>query len=206
MLIADVSNVNGRVNFAALRKAGVKAVWLKATEGLTFNDRDYHAFRKAANKAGLRVGAYHFAHPENHTAVAEAGHFAKVIGRPHRTDLRPVLDFETFADVKPEALDFWARRFNQVVKEDIGVVPVFYSYPDFIHNLRPNKPIGNGLWLASYSKNDGKDHPFEVPAPWKRVVAHQFTSNWHVAGHDGTIDLSYAPKLRGVLAHPLRGL
>jgi lysozyme len=206
MLIADVSNVNGRVNFQALKAAGVKAVWLKAAEGLTFNDRDYVAFRKAANKAGLRVGAYHFAHPEAHTAVAEAAHFAKVIGRPRRTDLRPVLDFETGTDVKPEALEWWARRFNQVLKEEIGTVPVFYSYPAFIEAIRPHKTIGDGLWLASYSKNDGKDHPFSIPAPWKKVVAHQFTSKWTVAGHDGFIDLSYAPKLRGVLAHPLLGL
>lgn len=206
MLIADVSNVNGDVNFAAIKQAGVKAVWLKATEGLNFNDRDYQKFRRAANKAGLRVGAYHFAHPELHSAVAEAGHFSKVIGRPRRTDLRPVLDFETKANVNPEALEWWARRFNQVVKEEIGVVPIFYSYPAFIEEMRPSKPIGDGLWLASYGRNDGKDYPFSVPRPWKKIVAHQFTSNWHVSGHVGSIDLSYAPKLRAVLAHPVLGI
>jgi len=207
MLIADVSNVNGNVNFKALRNAGVRAVWLKATEGLTFNDRDYVAFRRAANKAGLRVGAYHFARPADHGAVAEAAHFARRIGKPGRTDLRPVLDLETPApNITEAALVEWARKFNRTVEADIGVTPVFYSYPAFIEQLHPEKAIGDGLWLASYGRNDGKNYPFKVPAPWKKVVAHQFTSNWHVEGHDGPIDLSYAPKVRAVLAHPVLGL
>lgn len=205
MLIADVSNVNGNVNFAALKKAGVKAVWLKATEGLTFNDRDYKLFRNEARKEGMRVGAYHFARPDLNTGITEAQHFAKVIGKPGRTDLRPVLDFETEHGT-PETQLNWIKNFNAILDQHIGVIPVFYSYPDFIKNLAPKYPLGDGLWLASYSKNDGKDHPFEIPAPWRKVVAHQFTSKWTVAGQEGYHDLSYAPRLRGVLAHPVLGL
>lgn len=207
MLIADVSNVNGEVNFATLKSAGVKAVWLKVTEGLTFNDKDYPAFKKAANKAGLRVGGYHFAHPADNSAISEATHFARNIGRLGRRDLRPVLDFETPAPhLPPIAMETWIKRFNSAIKLKLGVVPAFYSYGPFIEELKLVEPVGDGLWLAAYSRNDGKDYPFAIPHPWKKVIAHQFTSKWTVAGHSGYIDLSYVPKLRAVLAHPVLGL
>jgi GH25 family lysozyme M1 (1,4-beta-N-acetylmuramidase) len=123
-----------------------------------------------------------------------------------RTDLRPVLDFETHASALSGAqMIAWARRFNSRVHERLGLFPIFYTYPAFL-SVRPDKPIGSGLWLASYSKNDGKDHPFSIPRPWKKVVAHQFTSQGRLPGHAGHIDLSHADSLRSVLAHPVLGL
>jgi hypothetical protein len=72
--------------------------------------------------------------------------------------------------------------------------------------IGPARPIGAGLWLASYARNDGTDHGAAVPPPWRSYVAHQFSSNCLVSGCGGRVDLSHARRLRPLLAHGLRGL
>lgn len=204
MLIADLSSNNAtEPNWVALKRAGVSAVWLKATEGLTWNDPTFQNRRKAANKAGLRVGAYAFARPDLHPygAEAEARHFVQTVGHVGATDLRPVLDYERISSQGHD--EAWARNWTGVVKDKLGVGPLFYSYPGLISSLKFSKPVGYGLWLAAYSRNDGHEHPFTIPAPWKKVVAHQFSSQCRVNGCAGLIDLStvYAPN--AILAHPV---
>lgn len=201
MLIVDLSSNQGSVDFARLKKAGVGGVWMKVTEGATWDDPDWVARAKAARKAGLRVGGYHFARPDRNGAVKEAHHFAAKLGKIGRRDLRPVLDYETHP-----ADGVWARNFASTFRRLTGTPVVFYSYPAFIGEMDCGKPVGDGLWLASYSRNDGVEHPYTVPSPWRRAVAHQFTSNGRVAGVPGRVDLSHAPRLRGVLAHPVIGL
>lgn len=190
MLILDLSNNNAEPDWKHLRAHGVDAVFLKASEGNSWVDPTFKSRRKAANAAGIRVGAYHFARPDLHvTPKQEAANFCKVVGKVGLSDLRPVLDFETYAH--GVNLENWARDWNNRVKDVLKVGPLFYSYPAFIHEMNLSKPIGYGLWLASFSKNDGVEHPYSIPSPWKHAVLHQFTSNGHVFGVPGKVDENY---------------
>lgn len=205
MLIVDLSSNNKAPDFRVLARH-VQGAWIKATEGVGYTNPTYKAWKASAGKAGLRTGAYHFARPDVEP-VASAERFCEVVGKVGRRDLRPVLDFETWNDkLTPAAHVAWARAFNKTVQKQLGVTPIFYSYPSFIEKLKAAVPIGDGLWLASYGANDGKQHPFQIPAPWLHTVAHQFTSNARIAGVSGVVDLSYASRLRGVIAHPVIGL
>lgn len=206
MELIDVSNVNGSVDWKKVRADGVTGAWLKASEGVTFTDALFAAHRRAANRAGVRVGAYHFARPDNNTAKQEADHFSDVVGKVGRRDLRPVLDYEHDTTLSARELEEWARHFNQRVVDRLGVLPAFYSYPFYIAKMHLTSPIGNGLWLADYGPNDGVRHPPKVPPPWLRCIAHQYTSKGTVRGVSGHVDRSYAPRVQGVLAHPLLGL
>lgn len=207
MQIIDVSNVNGVVDWHRVYAAGIRGVYLKATEGATFDDGLFQSARRRANAAGLRVGAYHFARPDHNNPKIEADHFARVVGKVGRRDLRPVLDFEQAAPkLKPVELEWWARSWNQRVLSKLGVLPAFYTYPWYEEHLKLSKPIGNGLWLADYSINDGHLHPPTIPAPWKKIILHQYTSRGLVDGVTGFVDRSIATNLRSVLAHPVLGL
>lgn len=203
MKIIDISNVNGPVGWKRVRLSGVTGVWLKATEGKTWNDPVYLSNRKGAHSALLRVGAYHFARPDNNSPEDEAEHFSNVIGKIGINDLKPVLDLETKGS---KDLEQWARDFNKKFEELRGIWPAFYSYSYFIKQMSPKTTIGNGLWLADYGANDGKRHTISVPAPWEHYIAHQYTSRGKVLGVNGYVDISYAPKITGVLAYPKGGL
>ena len=213
VLLIDLASGNGRVDWPTLARHGIAGAWRKATEGATYNDPGFGPARQAAHAAGVPLGAYHFARPDRNTAEAEAEHFCRMIGEVREHELRPALDMEHPAGVDREEweravakvdLEAWARAFNHRVKAELGVGPIFYSYSSFIlEHVKPQHgPIGYGLWLAVYDRNDGAEHPFTVPPPWKRAVAHQFTSRARVAGVEGFVDLSSAPSLRPLLAHP----
>lgn len=204
MLILDLSNNNSEPDWKQLVQQGVTGVFLKASEGTSFTDSTFKERRVAANKVGLHVGAYHFARPDQSGAAMQAALFTDIVGKLDSTDLKPVLDFESASSLSPSELEKWARDFNQEVKAKLGRVPIFYSYSAYVEMLRPSWPIGNGLWLASYGRDDGTEHPFVVPFPWKKIVAHQFTSNCSITGCAHPVDMSNANSLRSLLAYPVR--
>lgn len=202
--ILDLSNNNSEPDWARLKTQSIEAIYLKASEGTTFVDKTFASRRAVANKHGLKVGAYHFARPDASSPEDQARAFVKVIGKIGVNDLRPALDFEVPSKLHgPVALVVWARRFNREVKRLTGVLPIFYSYTSYIAGLRADAPIGAGLWLASYSRNDGKEYPFSIPSPWRGAVAHQFSSRCYVGGCSGPVDLSSAKSLTPLLAHPV---
>ena len=200
LLIADLSNNQTDVNLAHLKAVGVDAVIHKASEGTGFTDPWFERRRARAKALGIPFGAYHFADTRS-SGEAEGKHFAEVVGKLGRYDLLPVLDLEAGDPAHTEA---FARAFNREVEARLGAVPMFYSYPDYIARMRLTHTIGDGLWLASYSRNDGRDHPFMVPAPWRSYWLHQFTSAGKLNGVPFHVDLSHVnPHGRLPYVHPL---
>lgn len=200
-LVVDLSNNNASVDFARLaRVPGLEGVYLKASEGEHFRDATFHARRREANAAGLRVGAYHFGRLSS--PAIEAASFVGMVGELDRRDLRPVLD----AEVDPgHAWVEWTHEWNAAVRDRLGVGPLFYSYPAWITELQASAPLGYGLWLASYGPDDGHEHGYSVPAPWRKAVLHQFTSRAILPGVHGYCDVSSAARLGPLLARPIAG-
>ena len=197
LLVVDVSNAQGQVDWQQVAAAGVHGALLKATEGVTFADAFFHANRAGAAAARVHAGAYHFARPDRNAPEDEARHFLAVVGTLHPFELRPALDLEVPGHVGADGPADWARRFCQTVHEHAKVWPIFYSYRSFITAMAPPAPIGDGLWLASYGRNTGLDEPGsgEPPKPWRHVLLHQFTSRGHLAGVRGLVDLSHCSRL-----------
>ena len=56
----DVSKHNGDIDFNQVRDDDYQFVYIKASEGMTYKDDAFDRNYRAARKAGLKVGAYHF--------------------------------------------------------------------------------------------------------------------------------------------------
>ncbi len=188
----DLSNNNrGAIDAVRLRKAGQERVYLKLTEGSGFVDRTHASRRAALVKAGLRVGEYHFARPSSNTPAEEARFFLEHLPKlTKRSSLRPCLDLED-PDASPTSrIGRWALKWIELVHRESGHVVVIYGSPSYLldcHLVGPPAP----LWLASYGRNDGREHPFQIPRPWRRVAAHQYASVARVAGVVGPVDISH---------------
>lgn len=211
ILVVDLSNNNaGPINFAKIRQAGAFGVLLKVSEGTAFVDDTFYARARAARDAGLHVGGYHFARPGS-DAIAQASLFCRHLGTVGRRDLHPALDLEVNDNhLHPVDLFAWARHFQMHVHNQTGARCLLYTYPAFLRSLAWQHQLetGAGLWIADYGPDDGRDHgvPASSLAPWRRCVAHQFTSKGRLDGVPGAVDLSHARSRRGLLAHGIRGL
>jgi lysozyme len=123
----DISHHQGHaIDYAAAKRAGVRWMYHKATEGATFTDSNYEHRRAEAKAAGIPFGAYHFARAGADDAVLEARHFLSV-AKPKPGDLRPALDLETTEGRSLPQLRTWAELFIAEVKLQTGVVPVIYT-------------------------------------------------------------------------------
>lgn len=207
--LIDLSNNNpSPIDFGKVRQHGVFGAWLKVSEGVSFVDPDYRARADAARMVKLHVGGYHFARPAESEPGRQAEFFCSLLGKVQRRDLHPVLDLEDGGHLSSTALSSWARSFLEHVHRLTGRRALTYSSPGFILPRAWPETFGTGcgLWLAYYGPDDGTDHGCTPPHPWRRIVAHQYTSKGHVAGINGRVDLTHARARRKILAHGLRGL
>ncbi|KAJ7855733.1 glycoside hydrolase superfamily [Mycena olivaceomarginata] len=70
----DLSHSQVTVDWAKVKAAGVSFVYIKATEGTTFQDPTFSSKYSGATRttAGLIRGGYHFAHPGSSSGAAQA--------------------------------------------------------------------------------------------------------------------------------------
>jgi GH25 family lysozyme M1 (1,4-beta-N-acetylmuramidase) len=168
----DISHhQSGRLDLTAAKRAGLRWMYVKATEGTSIKDKTHRSRVKQARSAGLPVGAYHFARPEGRDAAAEARFFLA------NTDLRagdmvPMLDLEDIGDLTlaqlTEWTGVWVRTVNQEIRrQGLSGKPVIYTP----FNL--TKGFGCLLWVARYS-NDFRAPV--IPRPWKRAAIWQHSN------------------------------
>lgn len=207
-LVIDISDNNAEPDWARLALVPIAGVICKLSEGLTERDPFGPGWAKRARGVGLRAGFYHYGHASN-APVTEAGHFLRMIelaGGIKRRDYRPALDLEVTDGQGMKAVNTWAREWCRAVRRGCGVCPMYYTYSAFAQWQRLSSTIGCALWLAAYDRDDGQEHAYAVPAPWKHVDLHQFTSRGAIPGCRGLVDVSYAHRPRALLAHPILGL
>lgn len=118
----------GALDLAAAKRAGVRWIIHKATEGNTYRDPLYARRRAQAKQAGIPFGAYHFARAGSGLAdaAAEARAFL-AYATPAPGDLRPALDLETDEGLSLDELRAWARTWIATVRKATGVLPIVYT-------------------------------------------------------------------------------
>ncbi len=176
----DISAHNGDVDFKAAAKDGMEFVWIKATEGVTFQDRKFASNHKNAGKAGLKRGAYHFFRFDK-DGVEQAINLLQTIG-DRNLEMGVAIDIETSGN--PEGID------EDIIKERImamvdylnlcGLAPTLYCNKTDYYNYLAESFPGNSLWICSFSQDP-------ITAPW---TFWQFNHNGSVKGAKGKVDLN----------------
>jgi lysozyme len=163
----DISHHNPQpVDFAAAKRAGVKWIYHKATEGSTVTDANLTRRGQEAMLAGIPFGTYHFARPDGGDAAAEARHYLSV-AKPGEGDLRPMLDLEDDGGLSRSALTRWVGEWVAIVEKATGGKPIIYTPFDL------DDTFGCLLWVARYHPDNAAPR---VPAPWKAWDIRQFSN------------------------------
>jgi GH25 family lysozyme M1 (1,4-beta-N-acetylmuramidase) len=186
----DVSNHQGTVDFARVKKAGYTFAYLKATEGLGFVDPFYLGNVQKARAAGLKVGAYHFLQPKSGRTGADEARAFHVQLAKGKLELRPVVDVEV-TGLSPAQTENYVDQFVTELRQ-LGHDPLIYTFPAF---LKWHRTHGCPLWIAHF----GVSKP-TVPSPWRAYTIWQHSSTARVPGVSGNCDVNRCPDLRRILA------
>ena len=179
----DVSKHNGNIDFDQVRDDDYQFVFIKASEGKTYQDEAFGRNYRSARQAGLMVGAYHFFR-KNRTGAEQARNFLDAIkGRP--LDLPLVIDLEDdWGNGATVSRDTALERVMEMIGflNDKGYQVMIYTNLDGYNKYYKDLLSDHDLWLCSFTSPD------LLPALPHRFQ--QFSHEGSVKGVDGDVDLN----------------
>jgi lysozyme len=179
-LVIDLSHYDPANDYAKVKAAGIVGVIYKATQGTGYQDPTYDQQRRAALKAGLKWGAYHFGDGSDvKLQVANFLGFAQI-------DPETIfcLDYEPNASSQMSLAQ--AKDFITQVENGLGRITecVLYSGNQIKEQLGNKKDAWWGarrLWLAQYGST-----PTWPPA-WTKYWLWQYSGDGQ-GPHPHTVD------------------
>jgi lysozyme len=180
--VIDCSHWNPEPIWEAVLDAGVSAVILKATQGMSWVDPTFVMRVRDASAAGLLVGAYHFC--DGSKPAIQAEHFMRVAGRIPML----ALDVEANAVLGDSVTPEIAAEITSRVQLATGRPPVVYIGrwgPSGRGFGLPNSVLGRcPLWLPEYGSDP------QPPAGWASWQLWQYTDSGLVPGFHGKVNRS----------------
>lgn len=149
----DVSHHQGSIDWRALSLARqgrfpIQFVFMKASEGGDYGDKEFCANFDSARAHGFIRGAYHFYNPKT-DPIRQADFFIRSVDL-HAGDLPPVLDIEKRGDDERKLrhdLKVWLDR----VEQHYRVKPILYtSYKFKTRYLNDSVFNSYPYWIAHY--------------------------------------------------------
>ncbi len=178
----DVSPYQPSVDWPAVTAAGLRFVWIKASEGASWRSPTFASQRSGARAAGLLQGAYHYARPANSSGATQARHFVDSGGgwRPDGQTLPGALDLEAAErgdpchGRTPSQLGAWIRESSDTYRQATGRAPIIYVRAElWARCLAGDRSFGasNPLWLFDHDGDVGPWPPgWARPTFWQRGV------------------------------------
>lgn len=183
----DVSHWEGRIQFHKVREAGIRIVYIKATQGRNIVDPDFERNYREAEKENLRIGFYHYvAARDLEEAKQEAAFFYEKI-KDKKQHVRPAMDFEEFGTLTHLEIRNISLQFLRELEERDGHRPVIYSDASNAANVFDDDRLREyPLWIAQYGV-----HRPDMENRWKRWSGWQYTDSGTVEGIAGKVDRDY---------------
>lgn len=185
----DVSKWQGSPNFVRVRAAGIRYVMLKATEGVGYTDPCFHANIRAAQAAGLPVGAYHFLRAGS--AADQARDFLAAL-KPYCISWPAAVDVE-----HSEAIALGRGKLTDLVLDfcarvrAAGYQPMVYASYNWLYGEKHLdadriRAADIPVWMAWYTDSNRPDNTDRsgLCDLW------QYASDGKVDGVDGNVDLN----------------
>jgi lysozyme len=176
----DISNHQGIIDWENV-DTKYKFIFVKATEGDTFVDKQFLKNADSVKKTGRILGAYHFFH-FNYNGTDQANNFINTVG--NIIDLPPVVDFEFSGnpgDYKKEILLNELRNCINRLEEHYKYKVIIYTTKDaYKYIIKDN--FNNPLWYRSII--------FSLNKNIKNVKFWQYHNSAKINGIKNKVDLN----------------
>ena len=171
----DVSSYQGEIDWDVLSSQNISFVFIKATEGSSFVDKNFDANFSGAQKTELAVGAYHFFSYDS-SGQTQAENFIKTV-TPFDGMLPPVIDLEFYGEKETNppdraSVEQQLKTMLAVLETHYGQKPILYAteksyelylsndyreYDIWIRNVITNPKMSDGrAWMFWQYSNRGR--------------------------------------------------
>lgn len=180
----DVSQWQQEIDFEQVANDDVQIVYIKSSEGTSYEDPYFETNYEGAKRNGLKVGFYHYLTARTvQEAEDEAQFFAATISGKS-VDCKLAMDFESFGNLTTSQINEISQAFLNRLQQLTGKEVIIYSdVYDAINIFNKNLASKYPVWLAEY----------EVDMPgytnWKQWEGFQYTSRGRVNGIITYVDL-----------------
>ncbi|WP_205500921.1 glycoside hydrolase family 25 protein [Rufibacter psychrotolerans] len=178
----DISHHQREIDWKAVKAQKIKFTFIKATEGITHQDRYFARHWRQAKKHDVLRGAYHFFLPAR-DAEKQARNFLNRV-KLEAGDLPPVLDVEVTNHQSDEEIRAGVQLWLDMVEEEYGLKPIIYTNYAFYEKHLAGYFDAYPLWVAHYSPE--KSHRL-ANRDW---VFWQHTETGRLEGVKGNLDLN----------------
>ena len=167
----DVSHYQGSPNWGSVRSDGVVFAYAKATEGNYYHDSSYTYNMSNGKAAGVQMGAYDFARPDQISANTEADYFWSFAGGYITTDgksLYPMVDFEVFGGhVGYSTYTAWFNAWSSRVKskKTTFMHPIIYCSAGSGACDLIEYDLSGGIYLSGWIANYNGENLY-TGTPW----------------------------------------
>lgn len=147
----DVSHHQGDIDWSSVPNDKYKFVYIKATEGESFKDKNFVKNYRKAKENGFKVGAYHF-WTFCKSAEAQLANLMNTVPILYG-DLVPAIDMESAYSCGQEkdqnrvVLDL--QKINDTILKNYGVIPVIYTTNEFVSVHPEILDFKNIFWMRS---------------------------------------------------------
>lgn len=191
MIGIDVSEHNGNLDWAAIKKAGISFAVIRDGYGTSHVDNQFHANMAGAIAQGIHIGIYHFSYALSAAgAKAEAEYVLRLIEQYKDKIVLPV-----FFDFEYDTVDYAKKRGVTLGKEAFNAhtvafcdtiqaagyrAGVYYNL-DYLRNYVDKDRIGKyAQWYAQYT-NKASTNSWDL---W------QYSSSYVIQGCSGKFDIN----------------
>ena len=185
----DISNWQAGITPSSL---GVDFCIVKATEGVSFTDKQCDRYISNCKANGILWGFYHFARPDKNSAEAEADFFYNQT-KGYTGQGIPVLDYEVWGKINAAE---WCEKFLPRYHELTGIWAMIYISASNCSKFKGSWIAEKcGLWVAGYPKGYTSWPDSKIPysiAPWSVCAIWQFTDKLKLSAWSGNLDGDYA--------------
>ncbi|MBD1581986.1 glycoside hydrolase family 25 protein [Pseudoalteromonas sp. S16_S37] len=177
----DVSHDQGQVDWQKVAQSGIKFVYLKATDGITYTDPKYFQNLEGVKATNLAVGAYHFFEPEDDPQAQLDNFLNHIEGKS--LSLTPMIDVELQRSQSAAQIKARLQQFLTALEQRTGCKPLIYSYGSFWQANIGVEFNDYPFWFAEYNQT------MQPPAKLKNIQIWQYSQKGSVPGVDTPVDL-----------------
>ena len=148
----DISDHQKVINWDAVANdKRIKFVYIKATEGATYQSRLYRQNLANAKRVGLKVGSYHFV--RTGSRIRDQFENFKRVVKKHEQDLLPLIDIEVRQGWTNQQVRDSVKLFADLIEEYYGCRPMIYTSSHFYNHILGRSFADYPLFIARYATN-----------------------------------------------------